>query len=261
MLDSSYVSSLNLNTDYPPPAGHSWTTYVAECFPAPFTLPIEYELVAEWGGSPPFCPRLCDDEEGPQNVCLYFALVDEDGDVLVIVYPTVLPDCGCIPPPPELYEFMVPLSTAEEIPPPAGAAGASGMARLALNRQTREVNLSGTYRNLSSPAVAAHVHGPAPRGATAAVLIPINHTGGTQGALSLQNARLSSAQVRAMLDGLTYINVHTQRNGAGEIRGQIEDGEVQKIPGLTASGVALLAAAFAVFGALAMRRRPAGLAT
>ena len=80
------------------------------------------------------------------------------------------------------------------------------------------------YSGLSSPASAAHIHGPAASGANAGVMIdmaPYNGGAfGQSGTLS-GTINLTTAQRDAILNGSTYLNFHTAASPAGEMRGQI----------------------------------------
>jgi hypothetical protein len=80
------------------------------------------------------------------------------------------------------------------------------------------------YRGLSGPATQAHIHGPAPASGTANVLFdlePFHHGAfAAEGEFS-GNIELSEDQRLAVLNGDTYINIHTAKNPDGEIRGQI----------------------------------------
>jgi hypothetical protein len=115
--------------------------------------------------------------------------------------------------------FTVPLDGMQEVPPvsPAG----TGTATLTLDVATRLVSISGSYTGLTSNQTLAHLHGPAPRGMNAGVLITLVGTGGTSGTFS-GSATLSNANVTNLLNNLTYLNIHTMTNGGGEIRGQVE---------------------------------------
>ncbi len=80
------------------------------------------------------------------------------------------------------------------------------------------------YRGLTGPATAAHIHGPAPLGQNAGVLIdlaPFN--GGAFGSGGTLNGtvNLNPTQLASVIDGLTYVNFHTAANPGGEIRGQV----------------------------------------
>jgi glucose/arabinose dehydrogenase/plastocyanin len=80
------------------------------------------------------------------------------------------------------------------------------------------------YQGLSGAATAAHIHGPAAIGENAGVLIDLSPFNGgafgTNGTLS-GSVTLTPDQLAMVLDGRTYVNVHTPANPNGEIRGQI----------------------------------------
>jgi len=81
-----------------------------------------------------------------------------------------------------------------------------------------------TYADLSGPASMAHIHGPAPLGQNAGVLIDLApHNGGAYGSSGrvAGSITLTPAQLAAVIDGQTYVNFHTAAHGSGEIRGQI----------------------------------------
>jgi hypothetical protein len=77
------------------------------------------------------------------------------------------------------------------------------------------------YSNLTGPAQAAHLHGPAGPTDIASPLVtfpvPSTATGAAEGTTTLDATAL-----QALLDGLTYVNVHTAQHGDGEIRGQLQ---------------------------------------
>jgi hypothetical protein len=81
-----------------------------------------------------------------------------------------------------------------------------------------------TYGGLTGPATMAHIHGPATTAESAGVLIDLApyHVGpfGASGAFS-GSVRLTPAQRTAVLNGMTYFNVHTLAHQPGEARGQI----------------------------------------
>lgn len=130
--------------------------------------------------------------------------------------------------------------------PPNGSPGV-GFASGTLDDVTGVVIVtSGSFSGLVAPATAAHIHGLAPAGAVAGVLIPLTATPATSGTLTGSGV-LSATNVAGMIAGLTYVNVHSAPFPAGEIRGQIA---VTPVPE-PASVLALLAGA----GVLARRRR------
>lgn len=81
-----------------------------------------------------------------------------------------------------------------------------------------------TYGGLTGPATMAHIHGPATTASSVGVMIDLApyHIGpfGTSGAFS-GTVRLTPAQRTAVLNGMTYFNVHTTAHQPGEARGQI----------------------------------------
>lgn len=79
---------------------------------------------------------------------------------------------------------------------------------------------TGGYTGLMTNASTAHIHGLSGLGVAAPVMIPLLVTGGTTGTLS-GGGSLSAAEVAGMLNGQTYLNVHTTGLPNGEIRGQI----------------------------------------
>jgi hypothetical protein len=77
-----------------------------------------------------------------------------------------------------------------------------------------------SWENLSSAATAAHIHGPADVTQNASVLVALPGVSGTSGSAS-GTATLTLDQLLPIIDGLTYVNVHTPNHQSGEIRGQI----------------------------------------
>jgi CHRD domain len=70
---------------------------------------------------------------------------------------------------------------------------------------------------LTGPATAAHFHGPAEPGKNAGVAVPITPaTGPMHGSVTLTDAQASD-----LLAGHWYVNVHTDANKGGELRGQL----------------------------------------
>ncbi|MEO8426687.1 MAG: CHRD domain-containing protein [Verrucomicrobiota bacterium] len=117
--------------------------------------------------------------------------------------------------------FSAALSGTAERPAPVDSP-ASGFASVGLNGKVLQFHV--IYRGLSGPATQAHIHGPAPASGTADVLIDLEpfHRGAfaTEGEFN-GSIELSEDQRLAVLNGDTYINIHTAKNPDGEIRGQI----------------------------------------
>ena len=124
----------------------------------------------------------------------------------------------CVLAAPALADCTIPLEGSQEVPPvsPSGR----GEATIVANSVTRQVTLTGSYSGMTSNVFAAHIHF-APAGANGGVILALAHTGGTMGTLS-GGGILSQANFDALLAGNLYVNVHTNNNGGGEIRGQID---------------------------------------
>jgi hypothetical protein len=76
-----------------------------------------------------------------------------------------------------------------------------------------------TFDDLSGPAAAAHIHGPAKRKQSAGVVAPLgdkNPTSPISGSVTL-----TDDQAKMLRADKLYVNVHTAASPGGEIRGQI----------------------------------------
>ncbi len=78
-----------------------------------------------------------------------------------------------------------------------------------------------SFSRLSGPAVAAHVHLAKP-GAAGPVAVPLC---GPCASSVRGKATVTRKAANALLDGAAYVNVHTKKNPAGEIRGQVTGGK------------------------------------
>ena len=124
--------------------------------------------------------------------------------------------------PQDTYNLTANLRARFEVPKPTGVRpGAVGLfTGKAVELQSGRARMTWrlTFSKLSGRAVAAHVHaGRAGRAGNVLVPLCAPCRSGQRG-----RAMLSRAQLRAIRRGATYVNVHTVRNGAGEIRGQLK---------------------------------------
>ena len=112
------------------------------------------------------------------------------------------------------------LSAAQEVPKPRGVrAGAQGVFTAGLVRSAAGGTLSWrlTFKGLTGKAAAAHIHlGARGRAGDVRVALCGPCRSGASG-----SAKVGARTVTALLAGGTYVNVHTARNPAGEIRGQV----------------------------------------
>jgi hypothetical protein len=109
------------------------------------------------------------------------------------------------------------LKASSEVPPTTSKG--IGTLSATLNTTTRELTYRIVFSGLTGPATMAHFHGPAKSGANAGVLIPI---GGSPVVSPIEGtATLTPDQMKIVMDGESYVNIHTAANPGGEIRGQV----------------------------------------
>ena len=111
--------------------------------------------------------------------------------------------------------FFAVLNAGQETPP--NDSNALGVAYLTFDDKTLKVCYSVSYISLSGPASAAHIHGPAAPGVSAAILVALSPTANPlNGCVTLPKANRKDLK-----HGMTYVNVHTAKFPGGEIRGQV----------------------------------------
>ena len=115
--------------------------------------------------------------------------------------------------------FKVPLSGAREVPPVETPA--TGAADITYDPATRVVSWVITYSGLSGPATAAHFHGPAGEEGKAPLMVWMSKQGSPAENPIKGQAPLTPEQAQQFAAGQWYVNVHTQANPGGEIRGQV----------------------------------------
>lgn len=120
-------------------------------------------------------------------------------------------------------QFSASLTPEAEVPAPTlDGATPSGSASATLNAAENTLTVEGTFSGLTGPATAAHIHGPAEPGEPAGVIFPLTIDSATSGSFSGTWEDMSEEQVAELRSGLYYINIHTDMNPPGEIRGQLE---------------------------------------
>ena len=108
------------------------------------------------------------------------------------------------------------LDAAQQVPPGTSSATGAVVVRRAFTGGSRDATVSLYLRDLSSPVTAVHLHGPALAGAEAPVLITL-----PAGEFADFQFTFTQQQLNQLFDGQLYIDVHTQNNPNGEIRGQL----------------------------------------
>jgi hypothetical protein len=106
-----------------------------------------------------------------------------------------------------------------DLAPASGVASSGkGTAMASLDTTTKTLTWTVDYSGLSGPATAAHIHGPADPGANAGIVVPF--TGNLASPIK-GSATLTDAQIAQLEAGKWYVNIHTEANKPGEIRGQL----------------------------------------
>jgi len=125
----------------------------------------------------------------------------------------------------ETYNLTANLKARFEVPKPTGVpVGATGLftgKTVELANDKAKLTWRLTFSKLSGAAGAAHIHAGKP-GKAGAVMIPLCgpcHSG-QRGTATITHAQLTKIEA-----GGTYVNVHTDKNAAGEIRGQLKASE------------------------------------
>ncbi|HVG57201.1 MAG TPA: CHRD domain-containing protein [Hyalangium sp.] len=122
-------------------------------------------------------------------------------------------------------ELTAVLSGAAE-KPTAVTTNASGNADVTVDGTS--IKATGSFKDLSGNATAAHIHGPADANSTAGVFCNLNVPAAPSGTInegtgagSCGAMTLTDAQIKDFEDGKMYVNIHTGANPNGEIRGQL----------------------------------------
>jgi hypothetical protein len=149
------------------------------------------------------------------------------------------------------------LDPLNEVPPVTNAPGAMGTAAALLDTDTGQFGWVIGFEGLTGPAVAAHFH-EAPAGSNGPIVISLapgpgvvfSDLGKDTGTF-VGGSTLSAMDMNNLLAGMWYINIHTEINPGGEVRGQVLPGSFQPIP-LPASAVLL---GTALIGLAAFRKK------
>lgn len=108
------------------------------------------------------------------------------------------------------------LKGASEVP--SKETSGTGTVTATLDTDTNQLKYHVVYSGLTGSVVAAHFHGPAGEGVNAKPQVPVK---GPYEATIDGSATITAEQVKDLLDGKWYFNLHTAANPGGEIRGQV----------------------------------------
>jgi hypothetical protein len=99
---------------------------------------------------------------------------------------------------------------------------AKGTATVTVDPNTSTAKWTVNYSGLSGPATMAHIHGPADPGQNAPPIVWLSPKGQPVPDPIQGQEKLTNEQWTELRNGKTYVNIHTQQNPNGEIRGQLQ---------------------------------------
>jgi hypothetical protein len=98
---------------------------------------------------------------------------------------------------------------------------ARGMAEGTVDTETGKLVFTITHDDLSADPTSGAFHGPAAMGTEAPPTVILEEAGGWASPIE-REVMISPEQAQELLAGMWYINLNTNQNPEGEIRGQIE---------------------------------------
>jgi len=117
----------------------------------------------------------------------------------------------------ETVKFHANLNAASEVPPTTSKG--TGVGEFTYDTTSKKLDWTVSYKDMTGPVVAGHIHGPAPAGKNSGVEIPFK---APLASPIKGSATLTDKQASDLMSGMDYVNLHTAANKGGEIRGQIE---------------------------------------
>jgi len=119
----------------------------------------------------------------------------------------------------EEVDYKATLTPSAEVPPTTSTG--TGSVEAKLDTSTKQLKWTINYAGLTGPATMAHFHGPAAVGSNARPAVPVKVPEAAKAEHLTGEATLTDAQMADLQGGNWYFNVHTKKNPAGEIRGQL----------------------------------------
>ena len=131
-------------------------------------------------------------------------------------------------------QFTATLTPGAEVPPPdlPPEYTGSGSARVTISNDERSLDYEVLWDGLTRPPLDVHIHYGAP-GKAGGILLTLPHGDSPEGPVFVGTVRerdftpveggpqTFAEALTAIRDGDTYVNVHTEQNPSGEIRGQL----------------------------------------
>jgi hypothetical protein len=119
----------------------------------------------------------------------------------------------------EMVKMTAMLSGKMEVPPTD--SNGKGSVEATFDTDTKKLDWTIEYSDLTGPVTAAHFHGPAESGKNAPPVVPLE---GDLASPLKGSATLTDAVAADLAAGRIYFNIHTAAHPDGEIRGQVEKG-------------------------------------
>jgi CHRD domain-containing protein len=117
----------------------------------------------------------------------------------------------------DMMKMKASLKGSSEVPPTDSKG--TGAVDVTYDSASKKLSWKGTYSGLTGPATAAHFH-TGETGKNGGVAVPI-FQGPTAKSPFEGSATLTDAQAADLTSGKMYVNIHTEKNKGGEIRGQV----------------------------------------
>jgi len=135
--------------------------------------------------------------------------------LVLAIAAVVLAGCSSMPAwMPGSGAIKVSLTGAEEVPPVSVPGSGSGSFRVA-----EDGTITGSVTTKDVQGTMAHIHRGA-KGVNGPVIVPLDKNGDTYTAPA--GRKLTPDQINDLKAGNLYVNVHTNRNKGGEVRGQLQ---------------------------------------
>ena len=117
----------------------------------------------------------------------------------------------------EMVKMTAMLSGKMEVPPTD--SNGKGSVEATFDTETKKLDWTIEYADLTGPVTAAHFHGPAEMGKNADPVVPLE---GDLASPMKGSATVTDAVAADLAAGRIYFNIHTAAHPDGEIRGQVE---------------------------------------
>ena len=120
----------------------------------------------------------------------------------------------------DTYTVSAKLAPGADVPKPKGASGATGSfsGKYVEHQSSATPTWKLSFAGLTGSALQAHIHLGKP-GVSGNVIVPL--CGPCKNGMT-GSAKIAESVIKALEAGKAYVNVHTKKNPAGEIRGQIK---------------------------------------